>query len=258
MPRRNSAKRKNARKNQTRSQRQHRRRRPTPLESAELIHRRQGGQLSLRPDRYSQLLGRLLGDEPSGQYLVTKSSLSPEEHAELQSLAAEAHHRFRGELEDAIAKLRQLLERGDPLRIAAMIQFFNLFGPWGSYYEPTHQGSEPKVELVCGLLVSQPSARDVDGPTTAEIQEIFTTVEAISELVFLVNVSRAAPGAGQADMLRYMGAMHWICMCGALRMALTARTSHDRFMSHMTIGSFVSTGSVSKIWSTSATLSRRL
>jgi hypothetical protein len=159
-------------------------------------------------------LGRLLGDEPSGQYLVTKSTLSPEEHAELQSLAAEAHNRFRNELEDAIARLRKLLGRGDPLRIAAMIQFFNLFGAWGSYYEPTHQGSEPKVELVCGLLVSQPPAQDVDGPTTAEIQEIFTTVEAISELLFLVNVSRSAPGAGQAEMLRFMGAMHWMYMRG--------------------------------------------
>jgi hypothetical protein len=156
----------------------------------------------------------LLSDEYRGQYLVTKSGLSQDERVELQSLAPEANAAFRAELQESISNLRRLLASGDPLHIAAMIQFFNLFGAWGSYYEPTHEGSEPKVELVCGLLATQAASKDPKTPTTEEIQRILEVLDQISELVVLVNVSRAGPGADHTDMLRYMGAMHWMFMRG--------------------------------------------
>src|SRR5437868_3808134 len=89
--------------------------RPTPVQAIELIHDKQARWLASRDDRFSQLLSRLITDEVKGQYLLSKGSLSTDEHAELKSLAPKAKAAFRGELQDAIAHLRRLLTLGDPL-----------------------------------------------------------------------------------------------------------------------------------------------
>lgn len=171
--------------------------------------------LGARPDRFSQLLSRLLKDEPTGQYVVTRSGLTEDEWAEMRALAAEAHAGFRIELSEAIARLRQLLGLGDPLYIATMLQLSNLFGGFGTYYEPTHEGMESRVELVVGLLATQPIAGTSGEPTDNDIQRIYDEIDHILEVLLVYNVSKPRSADYDLAMLQGMGAMRWMTMRGS-------------------------------------------
>src|ERR1700730_1382393 len=94
--------------------------RPTPVQAIEWQHARQAQILAGRDDRYSQLLSRLLKDERQGQYVLTTSGLTEQDHRELDSLAPEAHAGLKIEMHGAIERLRGLLTVGDPLYIAAL------------------------------------------------------------------------------------------------------------------------------------------
>jgi hypothetical protein len=188
--------------------------RPTPVEAIELSHLKQAARLRNRPDRFSQLLGKLVKDEHHGQQLITTSGLRPEEHAELRKLADEAHAAFREELPERIAALRELLAQGDPLYILALVQASNLMAAWGSYYEPTHSGAEHKVELVASLLASQPLAQSLEPIPSQQMQQIHDELDEIVQLLFLVNFSMPRGDDLQAAETRFVGAMHWMTLRG--------------------------------------------
>ncbi len=104
-------------------------------------------------------MARVIRDEQKGQYLRTTSNLSSVELSELHALAPEAHDAFSIEMRDAVEHLRELLTV-DPLYVLSIVAMANQFGGWGTYYEPTHEGSELKVEVVAGLLVTQPAGAE--------------------------------------------------------------------------------------------------
>ncbi len=170
--------------------------------------------LAKREDRYSQLLARRLQHEHRGQYLVTSSNLSAEEHAELASLAPTAHAAFREELDEATRGLRALLAPGDPLYITAILQLTNILAWGGTYYEPTERGGEHKVELIAGLLCTQPVADDLDGPSDAEMQGIHDEIDHILEVLLLFNHSMPPGEDIEAASLRFKGAMQWMMLRG--------------------------------------------
>src|SRR5690349_12088418 len=77
-----------------------------PVQAIEANHRDLARRLGARADRYSQLLARALVDEQAGTELLTRSGLTPEEHAELSELAPEAHALFQQQAADALTRLR--------------------------------------------------------------------------------------------------------------------------------------------------------
>jgi len=130
-------------------------------------------------------------------------------------VAPAAHEAFRVELRESIERLRGLLTLGDPLYIASIVQLRNLFGGWGTYYQPTHEGSEPKVELVCGLLATQPVAEKVDVPTDSDMQQILTELDQVVEVAMLFNLSMPQEGSDFITTLQVTGAMHWMLLRGS-------------------------------------------
>lgn len=177
-------------------------------------HRQLAERFAKRGDRLSQLLSRVLQDEHAGQYLVTRSALSADDHKELERIRPDAHKALRIELDEAYGRLRGLLEDADPFHIIATIQFANLFVAWGSYYEPTHEGSEAKVELVCGFLATQAPNRTDRRPAPKAMQAIFDELDHIEELVLLVNLTMPTGGDHFAASLRFSGAMRWMSLRG--------------------------------------------
>lgn len=188
--------------------------RPTPAAAIEEAHRRQAAALAGRQDRFSQLLSRALRDEQRGGVVVSTSGLSHEEHAELARLTPEAHNALRAELDAALRRLRGLLSAGDPFFILSVVQDLNLFVPWGEYYEPTHEGSEAKVELVAGLLATQRPTVNRLRPSPAAVQEILDEVDHVVEILLPFNLS--APPRGGLDVagLRFTGTMRWMSVRG--------------------------------------------
>ncbi len=188
---------------------------PSPLAALEAKHDQLASGFSKRGDRFSQLLSRVIEDQLQGGYLVTKSALTPEEHAELMKLAPEAHKGFRTELAEAIAKLRSLLRTGDPLHITATVQSLNLFTPWGGYFEPTHEGSEAKIELVSGLLATQPLAKTLEPPTAKHMQAVFDELDHIVEVILLLNLTEDPGEDPEIARLKFGGAMRWMTVRGS-------------------------------------------
>jgi len=185
------------------------------LNALEARHADLSASFARREDRFSRLLSKILQDERSGSYLVTRNALSAEEHAELMSLRPEANVAFRAELNAAIARLRVLLSTGDPLHILATVQNLNMFTPWGAYFEPTHEGSEAKVELVSGLLVTQPIAERPERPTPEQMQAIFDELDHIVEVGLLVNLTNDPGDDPDIARLKFGGAMRWMTIRGS-------------------------------------------
>lgn len=167
----------------------HGRPKPRTLAAMAAGHVALARRLAAREDRFSELVSRALADEWQGDQLVTRSGLTEAEHAEMVGIATEANRRLREELQLATARLRELLATGDPLHIVSVVQYPNLLGGWGEYFEPEHTGSEAKVELVCGLLATQPASTSASAPSARDMQAIFDELEHIEEVILLLNLS---------------------------------------------------------------------
>jgi hypothetical protein len=191
------------------------RERPTPVQAIELKHTELAERLAARKDTFSQLLSKIFRDEYAGNELVTRTGLSETEHAELRSLAESAHAAFQEEMVEATSSLRTLLAEGDPLYIVSMIQAFNLMAGWGTYYEPTHRGFESKVELVAGLLLTQPPPAEPADVADETLQAIQDELDRLADLSLLRNLSAPTGNDLAAAELRFTGALHWMTLRGS-------------------------------------------
>ena len=211
---RREPKQQNARRRQPTRGRQAERERPTPVEAIELRHAEFAERFAARGDRFSQLLSKALTDERSGDELVSRSGLSEDEHGELNALAEAAHASFQREMSEATATLRALLAPGDPLYTLSIIQASNVMGVRGSYYEPTHHGMENKVELVAGLMLTQPPATPPNEVSDAQMHEIHSELERLTDLLTLRNLSAPKGEDPVIAELRFMGRLHWMTIRG--------------------------------------------
>lgn len=170
--------------------------------------------LAQRGDRFSQLLSRAVRDERQGSVLWTTSVLTDDEHEELAHLTPAAHEEFGVELVATIAKLRGLLTAGDPFYILAIVQDLNLFVPWGEYYEPTHDGLETRLELVAGLLSTQPVGSQ-DRPTAEAVQAMLDEIDHVLLVNTLFNLTMRPRGDYELASLRFSNAMRWMSIRGS-------------------------------------------
>lgn len=189
--------------------------RPAPIVGIEAAYDRVSDALSRRSDRFSQLLSRAVQDERHGDVLMTTSGLTRQEHEELARLALAAHEDFGVELVAAIARLRGLLTAGDPFFIMSVVQDANLFAPWGEYYEPTHGGLESRVELVAGLLATQPVVAARDRPTAEAMQAILDEVDHVLLVTLLFNLTKPPSGDSTVASLRFASTMRWLSIRGS-------------------------------------------
>lgn len=178
-------------------------------------HNAMAARFSARPDRFSQLLAKAINDEKSGQALVTRMHLNEQEHAELLTLRDEANRTFATELVGSVARLREILTRGDPLHTVSMVQAMSLWRPWGTYYEPTEEWGEGPIELVASLVASQPFEDETAPPLeSADMQELHDELRRFSDLSFLFNLSKDRSGDRDSASLEFFGTMHWLNLRG--------------------------------------------
>jgi hypothetical protein len=146
---------------------------------------------------------------------VTSSGLTPEEHEELLGLMPAAHDGFRAEMREAVESLRALLVDCDPLYVAAVVSHRNVFGGWGEYFEPTHEGSEAKVELLCGLLATQNGEPAEEQPTAGRLQAIFDELDHIVELGLLFNLTMPSGDDLKVAEIRFESVIRWMTVRGS-------------------------------------------
>ncbi len=167
-----------------------------------------------RGDRFSQLMSKLIRDEHIGAELLSRSGLSDEEHAELMSLRDGAHASFCQEVVEATSRLRALLSQGDPLYTLSIIQASNTMRGWGTYYEPTHRGLESTVELVAGLLLTQPLPAEGAHISDLAMQSIYDELDTLVDLLLLRNLTAPRSEDLVVAELRFTSAMNWMTMRG--------------------------------------------
>ena len=198
-----------------RKTRRQQRDRPAPIVGIEAAHDRVSDALSRRSDRFSQLLSRAVRDERHGDVLMTTSGLTRKEYEELGRLTPAAHEALGVELVAATATLRGLLTAGDPFFIMSVVQDANLFVPWGEYYEPTHEGLESRVELVAGLLATQPVVATRDRPTAEATQAILDEIDHVLIVNLLFNLSKPPSGDSTLASLSFASTMRWLSIRGS-------------------------------------------
>jgi hypothetical protein len=197
-----------------RLQPQENRARPTPVAAIAAKHAELATRLAARADRFSQLLSRSIRNELSGGQLVPKSGLSARARAELDSLSASAHAGFQQEIGEATSALRSLLAQGDPLYILSVVQTSNLLAGRGEYYEPTHSGFESKVELVAGLLLTQPAPTTQTQISDQALQAIYAELDRLLDLSLLLGLSAPKSDDAVANEIRFIGRLQWITLRG--------------------------------------------
>jgi hypothetical protein len=188
---------------------------PTPLEAIEMKGAELATRLGDREDRFSQLLSKASRSERSGDSFVSSSGLSKEEHVELESLREGAHARFQKEVAEGMSRLRGLLAHGDPFYILSVIQASNLLVGRGGYYEPTHRGLESKVELVAGLVLTQPAPPEPTKVSDAAMRAIHDELDQLMDLLLLRNLSAPKGDDPLVSQLRFEGALHWMTLRGS-------------------------------------------
>lgn len=168
-----------------------------------------------RGDRFSELVAKGMDDEWDRGYLVTKGTLSPEEHEEMLSLLPEAHEKVRAELQSAMDSLRTQLARfDDPLLITAHVQMRTIWNEWGSYYEPTQAYGEHFVELVAGLLCTRMDRSDASPPAEDAFAALMAEFDHIMEVLFVLNLTTPRGDDLDAATLRFLSRFRWLWMRG--------------------------------------------
>ena len=147
--------------------------------------------------------------------LRSSSALSEEEREELESLAPAAFDAYREEGEELLSRLRELVAQADPLHVLGVIKAANLLTLHGSYYEPTHRGLESSIELVAGLLITQPPSAEREPPgarATAARSPLISI--SLQDVMLLRNFTAPRGDDPTAADLRFTGALHWMSSRG--------------------------------------------
>ena len=144
--------------------------RPSIREAQLEIVQRQAERLTAVGGRFGELLAKATVlppalPEPGEQPQEFVWPLSPEEREELLALAPEAREAERLKGIELMAELREAAKPLDVAAAIALVSWINLWLPAGDYFEPTNQGSEAKVELLAGVMVTQDASTGSDaGP----------------------------------------------------------------------------------------------
>jgi hypothetical protein len=191
-----------------------RRERPTPVEAIAAKQADFAQRLQARDDRYAQLVGKAFAHEHVGMDLHSTSALKDDERAELRALAPAAFAAYQHEMQEVTDRLRELVAQGHPLHVLSNIVMANLMAAPGAYYEPTHHGFESLVELVGGLLLTQPPSAAREPASVEVLSAIQKQLAHLQDLIVLRNLAAQQDEAPEAGGLRFSGVLHWTTVRG--------------------------------------------
>jgi hypothetical protein len=188
--------------------------RPTPVEALAAKQADFAKRLCARDDRYAQLVGKGFAREHVGMDLHSTPALNDDERAELRALAPAAFAAYQHEMQEVTDRLRELVAQGHPLHVLSFIKMANLMTAAGAYYEPTHHGFESSVELVAGLLLTQPPSPGRDPASEEVLRAIQEQITRLQDLIVLRNLTAQQDEAPETADLRFSGALQWMTLRG--------------------------------------------
>jgi hypothetical protein len=190
-------------------------------------------------DPFAKLLGTGVEARIEGSRLVSSSQISDTDFHELRRLALEKRSEYKQRVEEKFKELRGELAQLHPLAALARVLITNVITAWGHYHEPTEQGSESKVELTAGILLTQPSDFEYDDPPPADkVKAIHDALDEIYHLAYLADVAEmlSAEHLGAPEELRFRARMRWLRVRGDTyeqHSKELARTLYDPYEPHL-------------------------
>lgn len=164
-----------------------------------------------RGDPFSLYLAETTPDLPRGE--VDPAALGEATLARGRELAVDAFSALKEELLTASETLKTFLAGFEPVDVIACISLRQTFIAWGTYYEPTEEGSEVVVEIVVGLYATLgPDVHGTVRPTGHDLNEVEEQVQNIRNLVFLYNF--AGQMAGEMSGIEGTSAAYWMNVRG--------------------------------------------
>lgn len=185
-------------------------RRPSIREAQLEIVRQQAERLTAIGGRFGELLGKATvlpppAPEPGAQPPEFLLPLNLEERDELMALAPEAREAARLRGIELMANLRAAARPLDVAAAIALASWMNLWMPPGDYYEPTNRGSEAKVELLTGVMVTQEADADAEADAEHYQQVLDLLDEALAhlDLYLWADAFTIAQGDPRQALLRH-------------------------------------------------------
>lgn len=164
--------------------------RPLPIEAIHMKREQFRRDLASRSDTFSQLLAKAMGSEKLSHELIHERQISAKEHERIREEGAKQHTAFRQAFDESFARIREVMRASHPLGVLARVMSLNIFSGWGTYFEPTAKGSEADVEILAGIIATQPAAEGtVDPPNPRDVQTTFDSLKEMADLLPLLLVT---------------------------------------------------------------------
>jgi hypothetical protein len=166
-------------------------------------------------DPFGELMSRAIKSEIVDDVLIATGDLDDEGRAVLEEEAPKAAKRLAERAANLLDSLRVELSDLHPMALIVRLLWGNVVTSQ-TYFEPTHTGSEARVEVLAGLLMT---AEDLNRtaselPDPARVQEVFDRLEELELVmrlrVLAANHDRSADGAA----LRVLSQLRWLGVRG--------------------------------------------
>jgi hypothetical protein len=191
--------------------------RPTVVEALHSHQTSLQARLASMDDPFAKLLSSGTSARIERGRLVDSRQMSETDYDTLKRMAPEKRIEYRRTVEEKFKEIRGELAQLHPLGAIARVMIGNVIGAWGTYYEPTEKGSEGKVEITSGILLTQPSGSQYDDPPPADkIQRVHDALDEMYYLAYLAEVaeSLSASELGTPEELRFRARMRWMRLRG--------------------------------------------
>ncbi|MEE9246907.1 MAG: hypothetical protein V3U63_11975 [Gemmatimonadota bacterium] len=146
---------------------------------------------------------------------MVSSALTRRGRRTVKREAPRAVARLGERIEDDFGSLRETLSRLHPMAVLTRVAHTNLAVVAGEYFEPTFLGSESKVEILAGLLMTHPDLAETSKmpPLPSEVQPVFEALDRVDAHARLRTIAANLGDDRDAD-IRVLSQLRWLSLRG--------------------------------------------
>jgi len=189
---------------------------PTLDEALAARAKKVGSQFASIDDQFAQMLSKAVTHHVMDDRLEVTGALNPTERDLVIKEAPLAVPRLSSAIEGGMSELRTTLATLDPIATLVRVSWTNLLGI-GDYFEPSHEGSEARIEVLAGVLLTSDGfhSNAAAVPDPMAVQSVFDLLERIDLLTRLLVLARNISPGDERATLRVWSQLRWLTIRGS-------------------------------------------